>query len=371
MCRQIVARQRHIESLSVSNWLNKGLLLGTSVVIAGDLAQSTNVSIPQHLDIPALADKQCRLAVTAHKPGMHSMSIYFTNATTEEYIYYKVELHVKEAGPLETAILATPVRSAAHKELVLKNPLPIQLCLRGSCTSAIVKHPAEVMLEPSGQTVIKIEFVPLIVGEQDATLTYTCTEVGTYKYDLKLVGQKRPPESTMKFKVPLGGSETRTFRFTSCCQDKCDYTCSIGDGSITDFSCSPSVSAPPAAGKKNVVEVPVTFQPTSVGQTGTVLTLSSPIGGEYSCILQGLSVEPTPQGPVKVKGNAVIPFMNPFLQVLLHNLAYVCWLRQKFLSAFESTVTHEEPRVRICTWTSNLCMMCRMRTLYTAATILQ
>lgn len=294
------------------NWLNKGQLLVTSVEIEGEMEKSLTVAVPPHLDIPALADKPCKLSLTAHKPGKCSLSVYFKNKATGEYVFYKLELDVKEAGPVDTVVLATPVRCKASRDIRLKNPLGVKLTLTGSCTTPIVSFPAQVDLEPYGEAVIGVGYMPLLVSEQEALLTYACTELGQYQYTLNLVGQKGPVEATIKFKVPLGGSETKVFHFTNMYPDKCDYASSISQDGATAFSCAPSVSAL-GAGKS--VEVPVTFQPANIGETHSTLTLNSPIGGECTCVLHGVAAEPTPQGPVKVTGSATIPFMNPFMQV--------------------------------------------------------
>ena len=277
------------------------------------MEQSTIVDVPPHLDIPALADKPCKLSITAHKPGKCSLSVYFKNIATEEYIFYQLELDVKEGGPVDTVVLATPVRCKTNRDIGLKNALGVKLTLTGSCTTPLVSFPAQVELQPYGEAVINIGFMPLLVSEQEALLTYTCAELGQYQYTLNLVGQRSPAEATIKFKVPLGGCETKMFSFTNMIPDKCDYATSISQAGAIAFSCAPSVSALGVAGKP--VEVPVTFQPASVGETQGTLTLSSPVGGEYTCVLHGIAAEPTPQGPVKVTGSATIPFTNPFMQV--------------------------------------------------------
>ena len=295
------------------NWLNKGQLLVTSVLIEGEMEQSTIVAVPPHLDIPALADKPCKLSVTAHKPGKCSLGVYFKNTSTEEYVFYKLVLDVKEAGPVDTLVLATPVRCKVNRDVRLKNPLGVKLTLTGTCTTPILSFPAQVELDPYGEAVMNISFMPLLVGEQEALLTYTCPKLGQYRYTLNLVGQRSPVEATIKFKVPLGGCETKMFHFTNMNPDKCDYATSINQDGATAFSCAPSISTLGGAGKS--VEVPVTFQPASIGETQSTLTLNSPVGGEYTCVLHGVAAEPTPQGPVKVTGSATIPFTNPFMQV--------------------------------------------------------
>jgi hypothetical protein len=295
----------------VSNWLNKGQLLVTSVTIEGEMEKSTVVSIPPHLDIPALADKPCKLSVTAHKPGKCCLCVYFRSKDSQEYVFYRLELDV-EAGPASTVVLATPVRYKTNRDIALKNPLGVKLTLTGSCANSTVSFPAQVDLEPHSEAVISIGFLPLLVSEQEAILTYFCHELGHYQFILTLVGQRSPASATIKFKVPLGGSETKTFNFTHMHPDKCDYAAIISVNGAAAFTCAPSVIA---TGVGKSVEVPITFQPANIGETHSTITLKSPVGGEYTCVLHGIAAEPTPQGPVKVTGSATIPFANPFMQV--------------------------------------------------------
>lgn len=322
-CRELTVRQAHTENLCVCNWLNKGQVLVTSVVVAGDMQNCTAVAVPPHLDIPPLADKPCKLSITPYKAGKVNMSVYFKNQATEEYVFYKLELDVKEAGPVETAVLATPVRCKASWETRIKNPLDSKLLLTGACTTSILSFPRTVELEPHDEAAISIGFMPLLVSEQEAVLTYTCPDIGQYQYNLKLVGQKSPAQGTIQFKVPLGASETKTFQFTNLHPEKCDYAASIEKDGALAFSTAQSVTA--AGGES--VEASVTFQPTSVGETHSTLTLSSPTGGEFVWVLRGIATEPMPQGPVKVNKTATIPFTNPFLQVctacFMRHLKYV------------------------------------------------
>ena len=129
------------------------------------MEQSTIVDVPPHLDIPALADKPCKLSITAHKPGKCSLSVYFKNIATEEYIFYQLELDVKEGGPVDTVVLATPVRCKTNRDIGLKNALGVKLTLTGSCTTPLVSFPAQVELQPYGEAVINIGFMPLLVSE--------------------------------------------------------------------------------------------------------------------------------------------------------------------------------------------------------------
>lgn len=62
--------------------------------------------------------------------------------------------------------------------------------------------------------------------------------------------------------------------------------------------------------------VDVTFEPTHLGDSQTVLAISSNTGGEYSFPLHGHCLPPKPQGPIIIRpGHSInIPFKNIFPQ---------------------------------------------------------
>ncbi len=78
---------------------------------------------------------------------------------------------------------------------------------------------------------------------------------------------------------------------------------------------NPSVNAPGADSYEGVeVSVNLKFEPSILGEVSAQLTVVSAEGGEYNCILHGVSTAPQPKGPFKVVGAkpAPIEFKNPF-----------------------------------------------------------
>jgi len=65
----------------------------------------------------------------------------------------------------------------------------------------------------------------------------------------------------------------------------------------SDYHVDKTVTAPAAAaaGAGSDVSVDVTFEPSSVGDTGAMLTLSSSAGGDYAFPLAGVCLPPKPQ----------------------------------------------------------------------------
>jgi hydrocephalus-inducing protein len=73
----------------------------------------------------------------------------------------------------------------------------------------------------------------------------------------------------------------------------------------------------PAADTKEGVEVPITikFEPSSMNESKSLLTITNPEGGQYQYYLLGQSLSPQPKGPYKSTGKGInIEFKNPFYE---------------------------------------------------------
>ena len=85
-----------------------------------------------------------------------------------------------------------------------------------------------------------------------------------------------------------------------------------------DFHTEKVVSAAPGAQGGTEVSVEVYFEPSHLGETKGILSLSSLTGGEYIIPLFGMALPPKPQGPFLIRAgyNIVIPFKNVFYQTV-------------------------------------------------------
>lgn len=81
-----------------------------------------------------------------------------------------------------------------------------------------------------------------------------------------------------------------------------------------DFHTEKVISAAAGAQGGTEVSVEVYFEPSHLGDTKGILSLSSIAGGEYIIPLFGVAVLPKPQGPFQIRAgyNIVIPFKNIF-----------------------------------------------------------
>lgn len=174
-------------------------------------------------------------------------------------------------------------------------------------------------LKGSTSTNIQVSYRPLIVGDRTTSLSFTCKELGTYTYDVKLKGIPAAAERSLTFNVPLGNEESQAFRFTHWCKEKCEYKCFFkrsGTHSSNDspFSCPATLKADPAPDGGEELVLDVLFEPLLIGDSARdVLVLSSPLGGEYRCPVVGSCIQPRAQGPIDLsKGSSSVSFKNVF-----------------------------------------------------------
>lgn len=71
-----------------------------------------------------------------------------------------------------------------------------------------------------------------------------------------------------------------------------------------------------------------------LGEAVALLIIQSPEGGEYNCLLNGLSTAPQPKGPFKISGAKPNPidFKNPFFEpceftIRLDNPCFTCSIK--------------------------------------------
>jgi hydrocephalus-inducing protein len=316
--REIKAKQQHVESLSVSNWLPKAQRFAVTVLRdAPGVPEATLVTAPMYIDVPALADKACKVAITPYLPAPLRTTVTFNNEATGEYLFYNLEYSAQEAGPLAEVSLSAPVRTTVRKSVSIANPLPREVIVAGTCTSKLVTFPAQVTLAPSAKTPIKVAFMPLLVTSATAMLSYKCAELGSHDFSLTLSGLPTAADATLAFEVALGRAETRTVTLRNFCPTATTYAVKLSAEAVADgFSAPRTIAAPAAPAGGADMELPVTFQPTNACEMcRRGVTLTAVEGGIYECTLVGRCTAPSPQGPVRIgsgKGGGAVPFVNPF-----------------------------------------------------------
>jgi hydrocephalus-inducing protein len=164
--------------------------------------------------------------------------------------------------------------------------------------------------------------MPLFDREQVIPFTLHTAELGDFAYELKIKPLRAPEDPPIQFSAAIGQSQSHTLKFVHFAKSKLEFQCKIDS---PDFLVDKVVAVTPASqpnGSEAAVEV--TFEPSRAGQSNAVLTLSSPVAGEYSWSLVGMGTMPKPQGPIVLKtgtNSGVISFKNVFSTQMVFNLA--------------------------------------------------
>ena len=110
----------------------------------------------------------------------------------------------------------------------------------------------------------------------------------------------------------------QTFRFKHFLKKPAVYAVkleSLDGGALANFKAEPAQVNAPASDSSAGADAAVNlrFEPNSLGDTRGILKISNADAGEYTCLLSGLCVAPSPQGPIKIAaGKPVnVPFRNP------------------------------------------------------------
>jgi hydrocephalus-inducing protein len=324
ICRSIIARTPHVEEVQVQNWLSTVQRFDVNIEVAPD-APEASVQAPAHIEVPALSSRTCKLHVLPILPGQLKARAFFVSPVSHEYCFHELDFAVTEAASTAHDLIAT-VRTRASQRSAISNPLGKDVVLQGYCAVKGLEYPKSVQVKAGSSLEVSLSYMPLLAKTIVAHLEYSAPELGKFVFTLRLTGQPSMPEQALTFSVPLGASETRTVRIRHFYPEKCDYAVTLPpDASQLGVMALQSVPAQAAPAGGVDVDVPITYQPTTVGQSMRCsVHLSSKDGGEFECPLILHCSEPTPQGPVRMTAakGATLTFSNPFLTEA--EFKYVC-----------------------------------------------
>lgn len=167
-----------------------------------------------------------------------------------------------------------------------------------------------------------MKYRPLVASDEVTTdLVIQNSVLGQFKFRLILKGQNSNFQRSLAFKCALGGEMQQFFKFTHYLKKETKYAVKVervdGSGQQCDFKCEVpgnELKVGPAEGKQgNEEQVPVKYEPFTIGDSRGILRLTSPEGVEYTCMLYGKSIAPQPQGPVRILPGKPesIEFKNP------------------------------------------------------------
>lgn len=234
--------------------------------------------------------------------------------------------------------LQSVVRESVTKLITIENPLATQVEIKKEMltvdSEVVLLQPNSFVIPPKSEFGFEVVYRPLLAKEENAKITLKSLELGEFVYPLKLVGSPTTLQRTLAFKTNLGNDITQTFKFIHYGKKPTVYNCrveKIGQKApvnpdpkakapvvVSDFTVETATVNAPAADSFEGVEVGVNvrFEPSGLSESSSQLIVSSNDGGEYQCILNGITTPPQPKGPFKMVGAKPPPidFKNPFFE---------------------------------------------------------
>lgn len=214
---KVAAKQAHVQSLKVANWLNKPQRFKVVVQTQPD-DPSMQLTASPHIDVAGLSQKDCKLHFYSYIEGQATATVTFQNESNGEYIFYNLNITVGPPGLQGTHILEGPVRTRVVRAISVSNPLQKEVVMAVACSNKQVTV-ASSLTVLAGETVeLEVPYRPLLLAEAEASLKLSSKALGVYEYLLRLKGTPAGPEGSLTFNVPLGSSETQVCAILCACQ---------------------------------------------------------------------------------------------------------------------------------------------------------
>ncbi|XP_069822484.1 hydrocephalus-inducing protein homolog isoform X3 [Dendropsophus ebraccatus] len=313
--REVPCKTSYTELLTVSNWLRKTQRFRAIIEILKPerLDNATIIKGLDYVEVPGGAKRDYKLNFHSHKEGTFSTKVIFRNETTQEYMFYYVTFKATPPGIISTIELVTPVRQSTAATLCVENPLSVPVTFTTDCRVPEINLPPQITVPAQSEGTLMFEYQPLKTGESTGRLALQSNDLGLFQYDLLLKATAAVSEKPLYFRTTLGSSQTLSARFMNFTRQKTEYSCKVDN---PDFHVDKVVMAAPGSQGGSEVSLEVTYEPVQLGESRTVLHISSPLGGDYAIPLFGSAMAPKPQGPIQIRAgsNVSIPFKNVFLQ---------------------------------------------------------
>lgn len=120
--KSMLAKQLHVETVKVVNWDKRSQRFQAVVELQG-AHKSASVTCQEYIDVPGLSDRDFKLHAVSFVEGKIQGRVTFRNISTEEYMYYDLNLTVGKAQPRGSLSLDCPVRQLTSAVVQLENPL--------------------------------------------------------------------------------------------------------------------------------------------------------------------------------------------------------------------------------------------------------
>ena len=303
--------------------------------------------------------------LTSYCEGTVSGKVTLTNPTSGEYMYYTYTATITTSDQYETVSMTAGIRQQARQIIHIDNPLlatdivhmstatpqVAAVALVGGkasaapavavpssvqwwhCSSPYIRVAEVTALSGNKEGAFAIEYMPLLPttaspsgSSNDTptqhTLTIATKELGVYKYNLSLTATLPLTRPVIRIQAALGTTETYKYSFISYNTTKADYTTSFTGGVSSPFTTTKTITAAEPTGVKGgdnwegmTIQGMLSYEPTELGEIKDILTILSPVWGEYTFDIIGVCTQPTPQGPIELGGTRKtieIPVRNPF-----------------------------------------------------------
>jgi hydrocephalus-inducing protein len=321
--REIKAKVAQILVLPVKNWLEITQRFEVKWDLEGENDPAILIRGASTIDAPGYSTKEYKLNFLTYKTGLTKFKVTFTNSSTKEYIFYNVEMKATQQELQGTIELIGSIREVVSKVIMIANPLNSSIEIQRSMISCdndyVIIEPDWLEIPAKSESGIEVSYRPLVVTEQQCKMIVKTASLGEFNYILLLKGLPAPSQRTLHFSTSLGTELVQAFRFTNFLKKQVQYSIKIerltGSGPpdfMTDKPVCDAVGASTPEGSDIVL--PVKFEPSNLGESRALMTLTHIEGGEFICLLNGTASAPMPQGPYKcIPGKGYgIEFRNPF-----------------------------------------------------------
>ncbi|KAJ8785780.1 hypothetical protein J1605_006740 [Eschrichtius robustus] len=319
--REVPCKTPYTELLPITNWLNKPQRFRVIVEMLKPEKPDLSVTLKglDYIDVLSASKKDYKLNFFSHKEGLYTAKVIFRNEVTNEFLYYTVSFRVIPSGVIKTIEMVSPVRQSTSASIKVENPLPYSVTFSTECRVPDISLPSQFVVPANSEGTFSFEFQPLKAGETFGKLTLHNSDLGYYPYELSLKTTPALPEKPVHFQAVLGSGQSIFAKFTNYARQKTEYYCRTD---CPDFHTEKVIYAAPGVQGGTEVSVEVYFEPSRLGESKGILSLSSLVGGEYLIPLFGVALPPKPQGPFLIRAgySIVIPFKNVFY----HPVSFSC-----------------------------------------------
>eukprot|EP00768_Dysnectes_brevis_P004649 gnl/Dysnectes_brevis/3364_a4233_301.p1 GENE.gnl/Dysnectes_brevis/3364_a4233_301~~gnl/Dysnectes_brevis/3364_a4233_301.p1 ORF type:complete len:1450 (+),score=663.85 gnl/Dysnectes_brevis/3364_a4233_301:69-4352(+) len=332
------ARSSLVIPVPLTNWEDRTQRFSVTCTMNGDMPPSLyRVRLPRVADVPGQGSRTVEVRFESHVEGEFTGELRFTSEETGEYVPFTFTATVLPADIAEHISLEAGCREAVSRTVRVHNPFPDHtLNLTVNCGHEdITPSASSLLVQPMTDSRLTLRYLPLVVKQATATLTLSGEaegpdgnqQVSPIIYELTLRPLSPKPSPLVRFSAPLAKSITNTLRMQSYAQKDATFQVGLSEPitssrqgaavsqSLGPFSVSQSSLTLKASpdGQPTWLEIQVTFDPDSVGQSAATLFARSDVAGEFRVPLSGSCLPPQPQGPVLVPPGGKVPihFRNP------------------------------------------------------------